>query len=427
MGCPRVSRWVSECCSSAAKGFYGCVLLASVLPASVVDAQLLQQQNLGTRSQTSGSQTVSVPVAPSSWDSTSRRPESGTASYRGAARSANGPDHLAFLGPDGLLPEERVAIAVYKKCNQGVVHISTKSRRLDAFLRVTVSQGSGSGSIVDASGIVLTNHHVIEDAREITVNLYDGRSLPAKIIGQDPPTDIAVLKIEAGDTPLQTIAISDAPIIEGQRIYAIGNPFGLERTMGRGMISSLNRVVASSENRTMRSLIQLDADLNQGNSGGPLLNTRGDLIGMNTAIMTADGDSSGVGFAIPVSTIQRIVPQLLRHGEVLRPSLGITRVYEKDDGQLLVVSLEEGGPADQAGLKGFQVVIRKFQDGIYVYEQSTVDPSSADTILAVDGQRVSSADDLLGSIEGKQPGDQVTLTIQRAGKQIQLPVVLGRS
>ncbi|HBE71439.1 MAG TPA: serine protease [Planctomycetaceae bacterium] len=419
----QVSRCVFKGCERAAL-----LLIVCVCSASLAKAQLLPQRNTARQSRSQSSlQSASDPATHSQWDQTSRKQLTAAASYRGAPQAPQQHDHLAFLGPDGLLPEERVAIAVYKKCNQGVVHISTKSRRLDAFLRVTVSQGSGSGSIIDTSGIVLTNHHVIDGAREITVNLHDGRSLPAKIIGQDPPTDIALLKIEPGETPLQTIAISDAPIIEGQRIYAIGNPFGLERTMGRGMISSLNRAVASSENRTMRSLIQLDADLNQGNSGGPLLNTRGDLIGMNTAIMTADGDSSGVGFAIPVSTIQRIVPQLLRHGQVLRPSLGITRVYEKEDGQLLVVSLEEGGPADRAGLRGFQVVIRKFQDGVYVYEQSTVDPSSADTILAVDGQKVSSADDLLDSIEGKQPGDQVTLTIVRDGKQLQLPIVLGRS
>ncbi len=338
------------------------------------------------------------------------------------------PPHLQFLGSDGLLPEERVGMAVYELCNRGVVHISTTSQQLDLFSGISVSQGSGSGSILDRNGTILTNHHVIEGAREIMVSLFNGQSYPASVVGADPATDIAVVKIDAPSDELYPIQLGDTSgLAVGRRIYSLGNPFGLERTMGRGIISSLNRQIASKENRTMRSLIQIDATLNQGNSGGPLLNTRGELIGMNTAIMSNDGDSSGVGFAIPVSTIQRIIPQLIRNGRVIRPTLGITRVYEKEDGLLLVVSLNEGGPAEQAGLRGFQLVTRTFRQGAFVYEQSSVDPSEADAIVAVDNTKVTSADELLASIELKQPGDTVTLSIIRGGKTMQLPVVLGAS
>ena len=176
----------------------------------------------------------------------------------------------------------------------------------------------------------------------------------------------------------------------------------------------------------MRSLIQLDAALNQGNSGGPLLSTRGELIGMNTAIMSSDGDSAGVGFAIPASTIQRIVPQLMQNGRVIRASIGISRIYETDKG-LLIVNTVRGGPADLAGLKGFSLVQKTYRQGPYKIEQSFYDPSVADLIVAVDGQPVASADDMLSLIESKSPGESATITIVREGEQRDVSVVLGEA
>lgn len=196
--------------------------------------------------------------------------------------------------------------------------------------------------------------------------------------------------------------------------------------MSAGMISSLNRQIPSSDNRTMRALIQIDASLNQGNSGGPLLNTSGRLIGMNTAIMSSDGDSAGVGFAIATSTLERIVPQLIKNGRVIRPSIGISRVYETDQG-LLIVSLVNGGPADQAGLKGFQLVTTTRTQGIYRYEQTSVDTSAADLIKAVDGKPITSADDLLAAIENKRPGEYVALTVIREGAPVDVRVLLGET
>lgn len=327
---------------------------------------------------------------------------------------------------EDLLPEERVNIAVYENCNRSVVHIATRSAAMESFYQLSVREGSGSGFVLDSRGMILTNHHVIDGAKEISVSLFNGLAYPAVLVGQDPDTDIAVLKIEAPADQLIPLPWGNAqPLRVGQKIYAIGNPFGLERTMSTGMISSLNRQIPSRTKRTMRALIQIDADLNQGNSGGPLLNTRGQLIGMNTAIMSSSGDSSGVGFAIPVSTLERIVPQLIDSGRIIRPTIGVTRVYENDAG-LLIVSVASGGPADQAGLQGFKLVTRTLQQGPYRYEQSTIDTSAADLIQSVDGQPVRTADDLLSHIESKQPGDTVRLGIIRSGVQTVVPVVLGQ-
>ncbi len=328
---------------------------------------------------------------------------------------------------DGLLPEERINIAVYDRCNRSVVHIATRSFAIESFQQISMREGSGSGSVLDVEGRILTNYHVIDGAKEVFVSLFNGLRYPAAIVGQDPDTDIAVLKIDAPTDQLIPIAWGESQQLRvGQKIYAIGNPFGLERTMSTGMISSLNRQIPSRERRVMRSLIQIDASLNQGNSGGPLLNTRGELIGMNTAIMSSDGDSAGVGFAISASTLRRIVPQLIESGRVQRPTIGIMRVYENEEG-LLIVSTASGGPADQAGLRGYSLVTKRLRQGPYIYEQPAIDPTTADLIQSIDGKQVQTADELLTHIEMKKPGDSVLLGILRDGKQLTIPVVLGQS
>ncbi len=194
--------------------------------------------------------------------------------------------------------------------------------------------------------------------------------------------------------------------------------------MSTGMISSLNRQIPSHDNRTMRTLIQIDASINQGNSGGPLLSTSGKLIGMNTAIMSSSGDSTGVGFAIAANTLERVVPQLISNGRVIRPSIGITRVYETEKG-LLVVSLAPGGAAEQAGLQGFQLIMTKRVQGAYTYEIPRIDASQADLIKAVDGQPVATADELLALIEMKKPNETVELSIVRQAKEMTVKVKLG--
>ena len=209
----------------------------------------------------------------------------------------------------------------------------------------------------------------------------------------------------------------------GQHIIAIGNPFGFERTMSTGVISSLNRQIKTSK-AAIRSIIQIDASLNQGNSGGPLLNSRGELIGMNTAIATRSGDNAGIGFAIPINTIRRVVPQLLATGRVQRPTIGIMQVFETDRG-LLVVNLTPNGPAEKAGLKGAKLERKKVLRGLIPFEHPTIDHNQSDLIVGIDGQSIMLSDDLLRVIETKKSGDQVMLHIVRNGQNIQVPVILG--
>ena len=328
--------------------------------------------------------------------------------------------------PVALTPEERVNISVYENANRSAVNISTKSVRGDGFFWIEVpSAGVGSGTVIDREGHVLTNSHVVDGAREVDVTLFDGKSYEARLVGMDRTNDMAVLKIDAPADTLYPVEFGDSSrLLVGQRVYAIGNPFGLERTLSTGIISSLNRDIPSrTENRYIKQVIQIDAAINPGNSGGPLLDTGGRMIGMNTAIASHTGQSAGVGFAIPVNTIARIVPQLIRDGRVLRPVIGIAKVYPTDEG-LQIAALSRGGPAERAGLKGFQLVQRQRREGLLVWEQTFIDRSAADLIVGIDGKKTRSVDDLLTMIESKQPGDEVVLDIARQGERLRVAVTL---
>jgi S1-C subfamily serine protease len=321
--------------------------------------------------------------------------------------------------------EERRSIQVYEKVNRSVVNITTRAMRSDMmYMDVVPTEGSGSGSVLDTDGHVLTNFHVIEGAQQIQVTLANGSSFAAELVGQDPSNDIAVLKIEAPAAELQPVTLGDSSLLRvGQRIYAIGNPFGLERTMTIGIVSSLNRTLMSRNQRTIKSIIQIDAALNRGNSGGPLLNSKGELVGMNTAIASSTGENTGVGFSIPVNTIKRVVPQLIEQGHVTRPDLGIARVLQTDEGLLIAATTPEG-PASQAGLRGC-LVRERLRRGPYIMEQSRIDPSQADLIIGIDGKRIRTVDDLLTLIEQKKPGDEVLINVLRNGEQTNVRVTLG--
>ncbi|MEX0704549.1 MAG: trypsin-like peptidase domain-containing protein [Planctomycetales bacterium] len=323
---------------------------------------------------------------------------------------------------DGLTPEEAVNVAVYEQVNKGVVNITTRSTRLEGFfLMEQSSEGTGSGAVIDRAGHVLTNLHVVEGADQVMVTLFDGNSYEATPVGADPVNDIAVLRIDAPRDSLHPIRLGDSGRLQvGMRVFAIGNPFGLERTMTTGIISSLNRSLKVRGNRTVRQIIQIDAAVNPGNSGGPLIDTHGSIIGMNTAIASTTGQSAGVGFAIPVNLVRRVVPQLVQHGRVIRPEIGIQRVYETERG-LLVATVTPEGPADVAGLRGPRAV--RQQRGPFVFER--VDRTAADLIVGVDDRPVKTADDFLGYIESKQPGERVVLTIIRDERRMEVPVTLG--
>lgn len=319
-------------------------------------------------------------------------------------------------------PEEQVSISVYDDVNRSVVHINTQSFTNEDFFFFDSrpEEGSGSGSIIDRQGHILTNFHVIQGSQKISATLFDGSSYDADVVGVDPTSDTAVIRIDAPAHLLDPVEIGTSSDLRvGQRVFAIGNPFGLERTLTTGIISSLNRTIPSRNRRTIRSIIQIDAAINPGNSGGPLLDTRHRLIGMNTAIASRTGQSAGVGFAIPANTLARVIPQLIQHGRVVRAEAGIARVYPTEDG-LLVVSVSPGGPADRAGLRGPRLIRRR--RGPFV--ETRIDVSSADLITAVDGEPVANFDELLTRIERHRPGEQAELTVIRPNQDQPTQVVI---
>lgn len=328
--------------------------------------------------------------------------------------------------PHGLTPDEQVNVAVYEKTNRSVVNISTLTLRPDGWLlRPVPSEGNGSGSVIDKSGHILTNNHVINDARQVVVTLFNEESYPAKLVGADPINDIAVIKIDAPAEQLFPISFGNSEALRvGLRVFALGNPFGLDRTMSTGIIASLNRTLEVQENWVIKSIIQIDASINPGSSGGPLLDTQGRLIGMNTAIATGDSrnlrQSAGIGFSIPVNLIRRVIPELIQHGRVIRGDLGITHVTETEDG-LRIARLKPGGAAEQAGLRDAKVTRQR--QGPFVFER--IDRSTADIISAVDGEPVRTAAEFLGLIEQKKPGEAVDLTVLRDGKTTNIVVTLG--
>jgi len=324
-----------------------------------------------------------------------------------------------------LTAEEKTNINVYESSNRSVININTKATVATGFfLMESPSEGAGSGIVIDKQGHVLTNFHVVEGAQEIQAVLYDGSSHDASLVGVDPVTDVAVLRVEAPAellAPVQFGSSNDLKV--GQKVFAIGNPFGLERTLTTGIISSLNRSLPTRAGRTIKSIIQTDAAINPGNSGGPLLDSGSLLIGMTTAIASRTGQSSGVGFAIPVGTLKRIVPQLITSGRVVRPDAGITRVYQTERG-LLVATLSPDGAAERAGIRGFRVVRESRRQGPFVAEFERVDRSNADLIVEVDNVAIDTVDDFLTAIESKNPGDRVLIGVERQGHRLDVPLTL---
>jgi S1-C subfamily serine protease len=328
---------------------------------------------------------------------------------------------LPALDLAGATPEEQLNVTIYQQANRSVVNLTTRGVQADDFLMfVTPREGSGSGIVLDRQGHVLTNYHVVEGAQQIAVTLFDGSNHDARMIGSDPNNDLAVLRIDAPEGKLVPIRWGDSSkLLVGMRVFAIGNPFGLERTLTTGIVSSLNRSLRTENNRLIRGIIQTDAAINPGNSGGPLLDRRGELVGINTAIIGRSGQNSGIGLAIPASSARRIVDDLLKHGRVIRADCGIFSAHEVDQG-LLIARLIPDGPAEQAGLRGPQEsLVRR---GGFIYRR--LDRSQADLIVAIEGKPVKTFDDLLTQVESHKPGDEVTLTVVREGKRMEIPLKL---
>ena len=333
-----------------------------------------------------------------------------------------GRDVEQYFNAEGLSPEEAINVSVYERLHKSVVNITTRSTRLDTFFFTEqTSEGTGSGSVIDTSGHILTNWHVVADARNIGVTLFNGETYEARVVGYDPPNDVAIIRIDAPAEVLFPITMGDSSKLKvGMRVLAIGNPFELERTLTTGIVSSLNRSIQVQENWSIKSIIQVDASINPGNSGGPLLDLHGRLIGINTAIASRTGQSAGVGFAIPVNLVSRVVPELIAHGRVYRAEVGIQRVFETEEG-LLVERLTPGGPAEKAGVRG-PTLLRQ-RRGPFVFER--LDRSTADLIVAGDGKDVKTVADFREAIESLNPGDTVQLTVLRKDQQLNIRVQLG--
>ena len=336
------------------------------------------------------------------------------------SRTEAEPRAVAARGP--LQADEQNNIQVFKSASPSVVHITTLQNRRDMFsLNVSqVPSGTGSGFIWDDQGHLVTNFHVIQGASAAQVLLADGSEWQAKLVGAFPDRDLAVLKIEAPRNKLPPIAVGTSrDLVVGQKVFAIGNPFGLDQTLTTGIVSALNREIESLTRRSIRGVVQTDAAINPGNSGGPLLDSSGRLIGVNTSIYSPSGASAGIGFAIPVDEVNRVVPLLIRDGRIQRPALGVSggnvqlqRALGLPKGVALL-GVARDGPAARAGLQPFA----RARDGSIV---------AGDVITAVNDASVATLDDMLTELERHKPGDTVTLSVWRSGKTRKQPVVLGQ-
>ncbi len=324
------------------------------------------------------------------------------------------------IAPRGDLAEdEKAMIALFKQTVPSVVHITTLTVRHNVFNMdlYQIPKGTGSGFIWDQAGHVVTNYHVIQDADAARVTMADQSSWKARLVGAYPDKDLAVLEIAASSDQLHPILIGSSSDLQvGQKAFAIGNPFGLDRTLTTGVISALGREIESVTRRKIREAIQTDAAINPGNSGGPLLDSAGRLIGVNTAIYSPSGAYAGIGFAIPVDEVNRVVPQLIRSGKVTRPWLGVQLAPDQMNRQLglkgvLVLNVQPDSPAAKAGLRPTR---RDESNRIEL----------GDVLTALDGKPLRSASDLSDRLEQHRPGDTVELTMLRDGKEEKVSVTL---
>lgn len=323
--------------------------------------------------------------------------------------------------PATLSNAEAINIAVYKSANRGVVNIAPVASAEDYIVNHT-AEGCGSGVIISRDGSILTNYHVVEDSGHVRVTLWDGSSYHGVVVGVDKQTDLAVVKIKPPETlKLTIIPLGDSSQLEvGRNVYAIGNPFALDRTMTVGIVSSLGRTIPVAKGRLIKGVIQTDAAINPGNSGGPLLDSLGRVVGITTAIYTNNGLSSGVGFAIPINIAKNVIPQILDFHRVLRPELGV-EVTPAGEVGLRVLKVAKGSPADKAGLSGAKVVVYDIGNGLVLQKP---DLSVADIILEADGTPTNTVDGLMSYIESKKPNQVVTLTVIRSGRAVKIPVKL---
>jgi S1-C subfamily serine protease len=327
---------------------------------------------------------------------------------------------------DSLDGEEQNNVSVYKKNIPSVVNVTSRAVTFDFFYGLMPQEGQGSGFVIDKDGHILTNYHVIADARQVEVTLHNRKKYRATVIGTDPPHDLAVIQIKAPD--LVPAVLGDSRNLQvGQKVYAIGNPFGLAGTMTRGIVSSI-RPVREPNGATIDEAIQTDAAINPGNSGGPLMNWHGEVIGINTMILSSVGQNAGIGFAIPINTAKAVLNDLMTLGRVRRPALGVRTIaitpeladelsLPADHG-LLIIQVTPGSAADQAGLHG---------GSERAYLGNTPIALGGDLIVAIDDQRIDDEQDLSQIMNNHRAGDTVKITIYRAKRKIDVTVSLGEA
>jgi S1-C subfamily serine protease len=339
------------------------------------------------------------------------------------------PQHVEMTeaaGSEALDAEEQNNINVYRKNIASVVNITSRVMTFDFFYGLVPQEGQGSGFVIDKEGHILTNYHVIADARQVEVTLHNRKKYKATIVGTDKSHDLAIVQIKAPD--LQPMTLGDSSNLQvGQKVYAIGNPFGLAGTLTLGIVSSI-RQVQEPDGLVIDEAIQTDAAINPGNSGGPLLNWHGEVIGINTMIASSVGQSAGIGFAIPINTAKAVVNDLVTLGRVRRPALGIRTIpIDSEIAQelglaadygLLIVQAVPGGSADRAGLRGGSE--RAYLGNIPIM-------IGGDLIVAIDGEKIESQQVLAQIMNKHRAGDTVKVTIFRGKRQLEVNVVLGEA
>src|SRR5205823_2157754 len=327
----------------------------------------------------------------------------------------------------GLTEDESINVRIYRQASPAVANILTKATEYDWFMDPVPVEGAGSGFIIDSRGYILTNYHVVEGAQSIEVVLGDQSRHPAKYIGADQRNDVALIKIDPKGKQLATLKLGDSRAIQvGQKVLAIGNPFGFQSTLTTGVVSAVGRTVQTSQTTAIEEAIQTDAAINRGNSGGPLIDSHGDVIGINTAIYTPSGTTAGIGFAIPINTAKTIANDLITTGRVHRAYLGVETLalagglaealdLPVQEG-LLVETVTKGGPAAAAGIHGGDRIVRAGLSQFYI---------GGDVMVAIDGQKVANQFDVSSVLNHHRPGDTVNVTVYRGGKKMDIPVKLG--
>ena len=327
-----------------------------------------------------------------------------------------------------VVSDEENNIQIYERLNEAVVNITSVTFEYNWFLEPIPREGTGSGSIIDQRGHVLTNYHVIKGAEELFITLADGSSHEGQVVGVDPENDLAIIKFEPNGRGLTIIPFGNSGQLKvGQKVLAIGNPFALDRTLTTGIVSGLGRPVKTDSGIVIREMIQTDASINPGNSGGPLLNSRGEMIGVNTMIFSPSGGSVGIGFTVPIDTARRIIPDLIRYGRVNRGWIDIIPVqlfpalvrYARlpVSKGILISKVDAGSTAEKAGLRGGSNAVRYGRSIIYL---------GGDIIIEVDRLEITSLYDLLGALEDNKPGEMVEVKVLRGRKEINLQVKLSK-